>query len=665
MVGTIAALSLPTIVVGAVLFMLPVAWLAIPLPTLPADSFVYDQSGALVAVLYSTQNRMPIPYSDVPPVMQNALVAIEDNTFWVEPAIDPVGIARAALVNVAAGHIVEGGSTITQQLAKNLYLSGQRTVSRKLKELLITVKLSTMLSKQQILSMYLNDVYFGEGTYGIQAASERYFGHGARTLSLPEAALLAGLVNAPSYYDPLIHPAASLARRNLVLSAMARLGYISPRTAAAAQNSPLSLAPSNPLADRAPYFTKYVVDQISRLDPAIASRLMTGGYRITTSLNGAVQRAAEDAVAWDAPAGSPVNGVTEPQVALVAVNPQNGYVEALVGGRNFATTQLDRATKAARPPGSAMKYFLYTAVINNGYPTSSVQKSAPVRFPAGNGRWYVPHNYGDVYHGPLTIRRAIAYSDNIVATKWMNIVGPPTMIRIAQSMGITSPLADNLTTALGSSSVTPLEMATAVSPLANGGYRVRPLAVLSITDQSGREVYHDAPRRMRVLTPQVAYVVTNLFESPLNNPQGTANDLKSIFSRPAAAKTGTSSGQRDAWLVGYTPQLASAVWVGNDNNAPLGMTGDAAAGPIWANFMHMALANTPAQDFRQPSGLVWRRVCLRTGLLPNGCCTTYREVFIRGHTPTRVSPGCGDSSGSNAGPSASSLLDSLLKSLTP
>lgn len=671
--NTGAMVSLPALVIGVGAIMVPTAWVFMPAPNLPADTTIYDQHGRLVSVLYSTVNRMPVSYQQIPAVMQNALVAIEDDTFWVEPAIDPVGIMRAAVTDLTHRQILQGGSTITQQLAKNLYLSDQRTFRRKFAELFITLKLSTIYSKKQILTMYLNDVYFGEGAYGVQAASERYFGRSASNLTLPQAALLAGVVNAPSYYDPLVNPGAAMARRNVVLSQMATLHYITRSQAAQAQAMPLELNAATPMGNRAPYFTQFVAEQLSQADPQVGKNLYTGGYRVVTTMNWPTQLAAQNDVAAYAPINGKVNGVYQPQTALVAINPQNGYVEALIGGDNFKNSQFDRATLASRQPGSAMKYYLYTTVINNGYATSAVKDSAPVKFPAGNGTWYVPHNYGYVYNGPLVIRRAIALSDDIVALKWMNTVGPAAMIAMAHAMGITSPLANNLTTALGSSSVTPFEMARGVSTLANGGYRVDPIGVLKVTDSSGRVVYTASPKRTRVLTPQVAYVVDSLFRAPLVNTNGTAHDLEPILGgRIVDAKTGTSSKQRDSWLVGYTPQLATAVWVGNDNDTPVGLTGDRGAGPIWAHFMADALANQPNVGFTQPSGIVTRSVCMYTGLLDNGCCTSYPEVFIKGHEPTKVSPGCGNGSsggaanpgvGSGIGTTAQNILKSILNSI--
>lgn len=669
LVNTGAVISLPALVLAVVAIIVPSAWIFWPAPNLPADTTIYDQTGHLVSVLYSRVNRMPIGYAQIPANMQNALVAIEDDTFWVEPALDPVGIVRAAAIDLSHRQILQGGSTITQQLAKNLYLSDQRTFSRKFKELFIALKLATIYSKPQLITMYLNDVYFGEGAYGVQAASERYFGKSVSQISLPQAALLAGIVNAPSYYDPLIHPTPALARRNLVLARMARLHYISPAQARAAQTTPLNLNAAAPLGDRAPFFTEFITQELQSADPRVGSTLYTGGYRITTTMNWPMQQIAQNVVAHYAPINGKIHGVWEPQTALVAVDPHNGYVKALVGGVDYQNSAFNRATNAARQPGSAMKYFLYSTVISLGYSTSAVKDSAPVRFPAGHGKWYIPHNYGYVYNGPLVIRRAIALSDNIVALKWMNTVTPPKMIAMAHAMGITSPLADNLTTALGSSSVTPFEMAAAVCPLANGGLRVQPLGVLQIQDAGGHVIYSAKPHLTRVLTPQAAYVVQDLFHAPLLNPQGTAHDLEPIFAgRPAAAKTGTSSQQRDSWLVGFTPQLAAAVWVGNDNDTPVGLTGDRGAGPVWAHFLADALATTPPSSFAKPPGIVTRTVCVKTGLLSNGCCTTYQEVYIRGHEPTEMSPGCQAQPGGRANPGldkgpAHSLLESILNAI--
>ncbi len=453
---SVSHLALPIVTVGVGVLLFPATWFSLPQPHMPSDTTIYASGGQLIDVLYGSQNRMPIPYSAVPKTMQNALVAMEDDTFWIEPALDPVGIFRAALIDITHRRILQGGSTLTQQLAKNLYLTDRRTFRRKIAEFFISLKLSTTYSRQQILELYLNDVYFGEGAYGIEAASQTYFGHGASRLTLPESALLAGVVNAPSYFDPYLHPKAAIARRNQVLTRMQALGYITARQAALAKQAELALRGGMTLTNRAPYFTQLVEAQLTEMDPAMAKDLASGGYRIITSLNWPMQEAADRAVAAYLPSGELVHSVPEPEVGLVAIDPRNGYVRALIGGDNYARSQYNRALDARRQPGSTMKYYLYTTVINDGYPTSSTQVSAPVRFPNGHGTYYVPHNYGHVYNGRLVIRRAIALSDNICAVKWMNTVGPKAMIATAHAMGITSPLADNLTTALGSSGVTPM-----------------------------------------------------------------------------------------------------------------------------------------------------------------------------------------------------------------
>ncbi len=670
-------MSLPSLLLAAVLVGAPGVFLMWPPPRLPADTEVLSRHGHLIALVYGSENRIPVPAAAIPAVMRNAVVAIEDDTYWAESAVDPVGIARALVVDVTRGRILQGGSTITQQLAKNLYLSNQRTVIRKIEELAIALTLSTRYSKDEILTMYLNDVYFGEGSYGVQAASQTYFGHGAAQLSLPEAALLAGLVNAPTALDPYDHPTAARLRRNQVLARMATLHYITPAAARAAQATSLGLRRAVlPDGSTAPYFIQFVRAQLAGLDATAANNFVGGGYRIVTTLSRQAQAAANRAMASDMPAvAGTYHGAAEPEGAIVGLNPASGNIEALVGGRNFATSMFNRAVYAYRQPGSAFKYFLYTTAIAAGYPTSTVKVSGPVTFPNGQGGVYTPHNFGNVFAGPLTMRQAIAESDDIVALKWMATLTPPRVIALAKKMGITTPMANNLTTALGSSSVSPLEMASAVAPLANGGFHITPRSIISVQNAHGAYLVKTSPQRYRVLTAPVTYVVDQLFTAPLTSPLGTAHNLTRVFTRPADAKTGTSSKQRDAWLVGFTPQLVGVAWVGNDQDTPMGLTGARGAGPVWAAFMHGALAGQPTKTFSQPSGVVWRQVCAHTGLLANGCCTSYREVFLANHLPKQAPAGaCGGAEGGSpttppvpAQPprSSGSLLDRILKALIP
>ena len=677
-----ASVSLPVLLLATVLIGAPGVLVIWPPPALPADTQVLSRHGHLIALVYATENRIPVSASRIPPVMRNAVVAIEDDTYWEEPGIDPVGIARALAVDITSGRIVQGGSTITQQLAKNLFLTDRRTIARKLKELAITLKMGTEYSKSEILTMYLNDVYFGEGSYGVQAASETYFGHGASRLTLSEAAMLAGLVNAPSALDPYYHPAAAQARRNLVLARMATLHYITPAQARAAAAEPLALARAVPPdGSTAPYFLQFMRSQLGVLLPSAAKNFDSGGYRIVTTLSRQAQAAANRAMATAMPAPTGTyQGAAQPEGAVVGLSPATGDITALVGGRNYAASAFNRAAYAYRQPGSAFKYFLYTTAIQAGYPTSAVKVSGPVSFPNGHGGVFRPHNFGGVYAGPLTMRQAIAESDDIVALKWMATLTPPRVIAMANKMGITTPMASNLTTALGSSSVSPLEMAGAVAPLANGGYHIAPRSIVSVQSPSGAYLLKTSPQRYRVLPPPVTYVVDQLFAAPLTSPVGTAHNLTRVFTRPADAKTGTSSKQRDAWLVGFTPQLVGVVWVGNDQDTSMGLTGDRGAGPVWASFMQRALAGQPIETFRQPPGVVWRTVCQHTGLLSNGCCTAYREVFLAGHLPKAAPPGACHSTGAGTpttrstkrasppsahGGKAGSLLERILKAIIP
>lgn len=676
-----ASVSLPVLLLATVLVGAPGVFVIWPPPVLPADTQVLSRHGHLIAQVYATENRIPVAASRIPAVMRNALVAIEDDTYWEEPGVDPVGIARALAVDITSGRILQGGSTITQQLAKNLYLTDRRTITRKIKELAITLKLGTEYSKSEILTMYLNDVYFGEGSYGVQAASETYFGHGVGSLTTSEAALLAGLVNAPSALDPYYHPAAALARRNQVLARMAALHYLTPAAARKAAAAPLTLSrAAPPNGSTAPYFLQFMRSQLAALLPAAASNFESGGYRIVTTLSRQAQAAANHAMATAMPTPTGTyQGAAEPQGAVVGIAPATGDIKAMVGGLSYAASTFNRAVYAYRQPGSAFKYFLYTTAIQAGYPTSTVKVSGPVSFPNGHGGVYRPHNFGGVYAGPLTMRQAIAESDDIVALKWMAALTPPRVIAMAKKMGITTPMANNLTTALGSSSVSPLEMAGAIAPLANGGYHIAPRSIVSVQSASGAYLLKTSPQRYRVLTPPVTYVVDQLFTAPLTSPVGTAHNLTGVFSRPADAKTGTSSKKRDAWLVGFTPQLVGVVWVGNDQDTPMGLTGDRGAGPVWASFMHHALAGQPVKTFHQPPGVVWRQVCLHTGLLANGCCTAYREVFLAGHLPKSAPRGSCHGSGAGTGPHtakhpsppaahakrAPSLLERIFKALTP
>jgi len=632
-------------------------FIPLPAPVVPVATRIFDRNGELVGSLYS-ENRIPIPLSDVPEVLRKGIVALEDERFYSHHGIDPIGILRAAVRDIRAGRVVQGGSTITAQVARTLYLTQEVTISRKIIEALLALKLERVYSKSEILEIYLNQIYLGNGSYGVEVASETYFGKSVKDLTLAECAMIAGLPTNPEGYSPYNHPDRALARRNFVLDFWAGKGIITPAQAAEAKAEPLTLASTGPPAPVGPYYIDYITTLLREAQAAGARNipnpadLYTGGYRIYTSLDLKMQKAAEKAVADWAPKGTKdKNGVTQPEVALVALDPSNGYILAMVGGRSYAETKLNRAVPRGpttegmrRQPGSAFKAFLYTAVLDSGFPLTSTQVCEPVQFPVGNGRVYSPTDYGtNKYHyRPLTIREAVRVSDNVVAVKWCHQIGPAREKQFAQAMGIDAPLTDDLSLALGSSEVSVLEMARGYATLANGGFRVEPQALLRVEDRYGKVLY-DQTRGGRGLAPvkvldeRVAYLMNDLLKEPFR-PGGTAVGLLRYFSRPACGKTGTTDDQYDAWFVGYTPQVACAVWVGNDTPSRLPGYGGTLAGPIWANFMAAAHEGLPVLDFPEPAGIVHLTICTETGLLPNPTCPTTEEIFIAGTEPKEVDP---------------------------
>jgi len=652
----------PSILIGAgtlfvVVMVVFLYFVPLPPPVVPVATRVFDRNGELVGSLFS-ENRIPVPLSQVPDVLKKGIVALEDERFYRHRGIDPVGIARALWRNLLAGRIVEGGSTITAQVARTLYLSQELTLTRKVTEALLALKLERTYSKEEILELYLNEIYLGSGTYGVEVAAQTYFGKHVSDLTLAETALVAGLPSNPEGYSPYNNAERAVSRRNFVLDFWAKKGIIPQAAADEAKEEPLRLAPGGPPTGVGEYFIDYVVTLLKEAQAQGArlpslGELYTGGYRIYTTLDLRLQKAAEKAVRdWAPPGTQDASGVTQPQVALVAMDPESGYVVAMVGGRSYRETKLNRAVPRGllsegmrRQPGSAFKPFLYTAVLDAGYPLTSTQVCEPVEFPSGSGEPYRPRDYGrNPYHyRPLDIREAVRISDNVVAVKWCSVIGPAKEREYARRMGIDAPLTGDLSLALGSSEVSVLEMARAYSTLANGGLRVVPQTLLRLEDRHGRVLYEPARggtvRPQRAVDERVAYLMNDLLKEPFRSG-GTAAHLTRYFSRPAAGKTGTTDSQYDAWFVGYTPQLVCAVWVGNDQPSRLAGYGGTLAGPVWANFMAAAHEGLPVEDFPVPAGIVRVTVCAETGLRPNPTCPAKEEIFIEGTEPPwwRVDP---------------------------
>jgi penicillin-binding protein 1A len=563
----------------------PVDELAVP--KRPPNIAILDESGVLLANRGDTGGAA-VRIADLPPYLPKAFIAIEDRRFYSHLGIDPQGILRALIRNITGGGMVQGGSTLTQQLAKNLFLTQERTVSRKIQEAILALWLEHKYSKNQILELYLNRVYFGSGAYGVEAAAQKYFGHGARNVTLPEAAVLAGLMKAPARLAPNRNPAGASERASQVIAAMIQEGFITDAMAK------LALAhPAQAMRDRNASSVNYAADFVmDTLDDTIGA--INEDIAVSTTLDGGLQALAEGALADELDRKGAAFGVG--QGALVALD-TDGAIKALVGGRNYADSQFDRAVSAKRQPGSAFKPFVYLAALEAGLTPDSVREDAPV-----NVKGWQPENYSREYFGPVTLTKGLAMSLNTVAVRLGLEVGPKAIVRVAHRLGIASDLSANPSIALGTSEVTPLELVTAFAAFANGGIGVQPQIIAKVKTASGKLLYHrKGASNGRVIDQNYLAMMNYMMQETLLT--GTARKA-ALPGWQAAGKTGTSQEFRDAWFIGYTSHLVAGVWLGNDDNSP---TKKASGGnlpvEIWSRFMRAAHQGIPPQPL--PGGL-WR-----------------------------------------------------------
>ncbi len=569
--------------------------------------------------------RTFVPLTEIPLFLKQAIIAAEDAQFYSHSGINFRGIARAAWNNLRYGKIVEGGSSITQQLAKVLFLTPDKSFSRKLKEAAIALQLERRYTKDRILELYLNQIYFGHGSYGVEAAARTYFGKSVGELSLHEAALLAALPRAPGVYSPFDHPEIATKRRAFVLNRMAEEKFIPKAQAQRATTSTLGLIPAERRRTTGQYFVEYV-HQL--LDAKFGNDMIyKGGLHVYTTINLQMQLAAEQALreglrelrertgvkvaAKDAKRGTAIE--LRPEGALVTIEPQTGYVKALVGGSDFSRSEFNRAVHGRRQPGSAFKPFVYLAAIEAGLPPSTVIEDSLVTYVGRDGKAWKPENYNNKYRGLTTLQRGIEESINVVTVKLEERVGIQPIIEIARRMGITAPLNQDLTLALGSSEVSLLELTSAYAVLANLGMRMEPIAIRYITDAQGRLLEENIPQGREALRPEVAFVTTQMLRGVVE--RGTGVQARAL-GRPLAGKTGTTNDYSNAWFIGFTPNLATGLWVGYDRPSTLGRdeTGARAALPIWVAYMRRALAMVPAQDFLTPE-----RVSMAVVDLDRGC----------------------------------------------
>lgn len=674
-------------VVGSALVVTVVAWVGVETyrawKTLPSvnsmvnlnqtgqDSVVYDRYGDPVATLHGSVNRVDVPLSQISPNMQSALIAIEDHNFYSNPGFDVRSILRAALVDLIHHQALQGASTITEQLAKDLYLSDKRTLTRKLQEFIIGLELARIYSKQQILDMYLNDVYLGDGATGVYEASHAYFNESPAKLTLAQASLLAGLPQAPSLYDPLVNLRLAKARQKQVLAAMVRYGDITEAQAAAAYRAPLHLTRGQTVTASAsngqmypyPWYIDQVIE-VLRTRGFSMNQIVNGGLKIYTALDPAVYTIAQQAVdeQMNRLFGASSAAVPNHQAAVVVEDPQNGDILAVIGGRtHVGAFPLDYATAPSvqRSTGSSIKPLIdYTPALVKGYTQMSVIQDVPI-FRNVDGEPWWPQNDNHVYHGYMDFRNALAISDNDVAVHVLNDIGLHYGWSFAKyRFGLPLTRSDlQLGAAIGGlkRGLNVFEMTQAYAAFPNGGVRMRPIYVTRVVNQYGAVVYQRVPQGTTEFSPQVAYVMTKMMERVLSpspipgiGPGNLATGYQLGLGRPAAGKTGTNNGEEDAWFMGYEPQLVVGVWEG-DKNGEIPQTttagpayGATAAGPIWRQIMLGAdqALKLPPSHFPRPSGLVFlNHVSATSGELASPYTPKWAiqgAWFVRGTQPTKV-----------------------------
>ncbi len=632
---------------------------------------VYSRDGKVVAE-FASERREIVPLDRVPQIFIQAILATEDRAFYHHQGINFWRVMSAAWHNVATGSKSQGASTITMQLSRNLFLTPEKKYIRKFKEMILAHEIEEHYPKDRILEMYVNQVYFGSGAYGIESAARMYFGKPATALTLPEAALLAGIVQAPSRQSPRVSPENALARRAAVLDNLVDVGAISRDEARRAKATSIDLAPPPRLEGPDSYFAEYVRRQLEQMLGSDA--VWQGGYRVYTTLDTKLQDTAEQVVEehaeqiertlaaskttraeWlasrDTTSAAQVAGGAEPeeteqttatpylQGALMSVDLETGGIVAMVGGRSFEESKFNRITQARRQPGSVFKPFVYTAAVRNGFPPSYVLQDKPLRMPMGNGEVWAPDNYDHRFRGPVTMRHALTNSINVPTVRLMFDVGIQAVIDYARDAGITTPLPPYGALALGAGDLIPFQVARAYTIYPTGGQRITPIAITRIEDRNGNLVRTFKAPRTRVLTPQEAYIMTTILEDVVDHGTGRYGVRGQGFEWPAGGKTGTTNESTDAWFVGFTPKYLTLTWIGFDRKQRIRYngTGGVLAAPIWTDFMKVAHEGLkpPEVGFPEPSGLERVEVTRTTGMRAAGFCgmPSYEEIMIPGTEP--------------------------------
>lgn len=592
---------------------------------------IVTANNELIATLYR-ENRTWLPLAKVPESLRKAIVASEDARFYSHVGVDPVGMARAVWLVLRNHSVSQGASTITMQLARGVFLNDERTVKRKVQEMLVAWQLERRFTKDQLLEFYLNQIYFGAGAYGVEAAAVTYFGKPASALDLAQSALIVGVVPAPSEYSPFVHPDLAKERQVLVLRRMVEVGAITQQQADAAKAEKLRFAkPRNdPFLLKYPYFTTWLLQSLVKEYGEDA--LYRGGLTITTTLDLKMQKAAQEAVLRGL---SEAAGQHVGEAALVAIDPETGFVKAMVGGTGWSVkSQFNRAWQAERPAGSSFKIFVYGAALEAGFTPDTIVPDAPVTLHVGPSDDWTPKNSDGRFMGSIPLRTALRFSRNTVSARLVDALTPARVIDLAYKMGLRSHVEPVLSIALGSTSVTPFDMAAALAVIANGGRRLEPTGVMFIKD-ADKQIVVDNRRRAAepAMNPIAALGLTEMMQGVIEG--GTGYNAR-LDGRPAAGKTGTTDAHRDAWFVGFVPQLAAAVWVGNDDNSEMwGTFGGDVPAPIWRYFMQAALARQPVRYFgADANGTVTVRMCRETGRRATPLCSsTETQAYRHGEVP--------------------------------
>ena len=533
-----------------------------------------------------------VELKEVPEQLVKALIATEDKNFYTHPGYDILGLARSMVANILAGHVVQGASTITQQLSRILFLSNEKTFTRKIKELQVAAQIEKTISKDKILEMYLNNVYLGSGAYGVKGAARIYFNKNLNQLTLPEMALIAGLPQAPSVYSPYNNIKLAEKRRNQVLLRMYKMKYIDKETYENAKKAPIVLSSMPVLyaTNKAPYFCDYVMKELQKLG-FTEDEIVNGGFKVVTTLDYKAQVKANEAIiknlnAWGLKSD-------KSQAAVFSFSPIDGRILVYSGGKDYSKSQYDRVTQSLRPSGSAFKPFIYTAAIEKGYSPNDMIDDLPFKV----GDW-TPKNYGNKYRGPIPLYTALMVSSNVCTARLMDAIGVRPVIQLARVMGITTPIPYDYTISLGSNSVKLFEMTRAYGIFANGGFKVEPYAIERVESSRGTVLYEaKKARTSKVLNINTAATMTAIMKTVITNGTGRAANI----GKPAAGKTGTTDDCKDAYFIGFTPDVVTGVWVGNDDNTRMGeLTGGTVPARIWKDVMLVATEPYGNVDFEYP-----------------------------------------------------------------